>query len=328
MRHFDGIARDLFSGDNINRNDGIMRDYYRFMIAEVEEKSGSDLTDYTVKADLSTIDWNSIRNDGNDIRIVHESKELDRILEDFSKAAKTGNVWFKVSAISANSKKKFLMLYGNQAADAPPSDGMKVYLFYDDFEDGYVGDWISAGVSISPADIGYYGAKSIRFYTTGEEEGEAYKDLPSPLTGTLLYETVEYHPPITRSDGYWEMVDSSGYYVTGHGNPRTGNDFAVYIQGAEKWIMPRVINKWYKNEWIVDFSAKKFDLYFTNLTDKGARTKIADQLSFFSPLASDISRLRKGDGSPAAGMNIDEYVDQMLVRKYTSPEPSVSLRWT
>jgi len=47
MRHFDGIARDLFSGDNINRNDGIQRDYYRFMVVEVEEKSGKDLTDYT-----------------------------------------------------------------------------------------------------------------------------------------------------------------------------------------------------------------------------------------------------------------------------------------
>jgi len=209
MRHFDGIARDLFSGDNINRNDGIQRDYYRFMVVEVEEKSGKDLTDYTVKASLGTIDWNSVKDNGDDIRIIQGNKELDRILENFSKVAKTGNVWFKVSAISANAKRKFLMLYGNQAADIPPSDRDKVYLFWDDFP-GTILDpnkWVASA----------YASVSNGHLILDNSEGSSYAlsslDIPQNYVGETRFKIdTKYTAYSASSFGEWTS-DRSYHYI-------------------------------------------------------------------------------------------------------------------
>jgi len=300
MRHFDGIARDLFSGDNINRNDGIMRDYYRFMIAEVEEKSGSDLTDYTVKADLSTIDWNSIRNDGNDIRIVHESKELDRILEDFSKAAKTGNVWFKVSAISANSKKKFLMLYGNQAADAPPADGQKVYTFYDDFESGTLDKWSLSYSPVVGKAYAYSGNYGVKVY--GDTVNYIYKDISGfgkPLILQAMYKKVTGWGNIGHIGPYRIIWPGSGVWVRGYDGVNT---FYSSVEDDTEWHKAMV-----------------------KITPMYAKYTVDDDVDFgttYADTSLNVFTIR------STSKGAEYWADLALIRKYVDPEPSVSLRWT
>jgi len=318
MRHFDGIARDLFSGDNINRNDGIQRDYYRFMVVEVEEKSGKDLTDYAVKANLSTIDWNSLRNDGNDIRIIQENKELNRVLENFSKANKTGDVWFKVS-VNAYSKKKFLMLYGNQSADIPPSDPDKLYLFYDDFE----------GITELDPNKWYFDTDYV--ISDGvlrvllSDDNRAIKTKNS-WTGNLL---AHFRWRYWVSSGFsWfgtgfsedlnfrrAGTDDNALYVAVSGANYRNRETLHTIKGGTSTLLDLGLlqNIWKEYKLIrLDGKAEVIDVigdYDGSVTTNVPT--VALRFGIDIKYAEDWNRL-----------------DWVKIRKYTSPEPSVSLRWT
>ena len=104
----------------------------------VTELSGSALTDYQVKIDLSYEP--TMRTDFGDLRFTNASDSpLDYWLE-----AKTdgdsATVWVEVDAITASDDTVIYMYYGNPAADSA-SNGDATFEFFDDFEDGDISDW-------------------------------------------------------------------------------------------------------------------------------------------------------------------------------------------
>jgi hypothetical protein len=107
---------------------------------------------YSVCLDLDTA---SLISDGkmlpseNDLRILHLNAsswiELDRDVMDMNTSST--QVWFKTqSDISASgSDNNYYMYYGNPSAGNPPANKSKVYLLWDDFNDGDYDGWTPVG---------------------------------------------------------------------------------------------------------------------------------------------------------------------------------------
>ncbi len=83
-----------------------------------------------------------------DLRVLYSDGtsfyEVDRVVEQCG-AAST-EVWFALQRpiAAAGQDGAYFLYYGNPSASAPPSNGMNVFLFYEDFENGMT-HWTSAG---------------------------------------------------------------------------------------------------------------------------------------------------------------------------------------
>ena len=94
---------------------------YRTQIS-VQESSGSALTDYQIKIEISgpnlnsSYDWTS---DGFDLRIVDSDDltQLDHWVENWDQAGETATIWVKLDSLLANENKTLYIYYGNEFAD-------------------------------------------------------------------------------------------------------------------------------------------------------------------------------------------------------------------
>ena len=90
---------------------------------------------YTVDVDISGI-TGSLAN-GDDIRVVYNGVELDRLID-------AGKVTFATQAAIAaqGSDSDYYIYYGNADAGAAPADGNNVYVAFDDFSNNQKhNDW-------------------------------------------------------------------------------------------------------------------------------------------------------------------------------------------
>ena len=111
----------------------------------VKENSGKTLTDYQVLVELNSanFDFSKAKSDGSDIRFSLNGEELNYWIEEWNPYAKKAKIWVKVPHIPANGEVKIKMCYGNPSASAV-SNGDKVFVFFDNFEDGdYTDKWES-----------------------------------------------------------------------------------------------------------------------------------------------------------------------------------------
>jgi len=101
----------------------------------ITEQSGSDLTDYQVLIELNStnFDFSHAQTNGEDIRFTDASGNLlDYWIEEWDAVNEGAKVWVKVPSIPANSSVEIFMYYGNsEVVDA--SDGDAVFEFFDDF---------------------------------------------------------------------------------------------------------------------------------------------------------------------------------------------------
>ncbi|KAF5416754.1 MAG: hypothetical protein C5S48_01975 [Candidatus Methanogaster sp.] len=102
----------------------------------IQDKSGFDLVDYQILIELNTVnfDFSKARSDGADIRFV----ELDGTLmsywtEDWNSTDESAKVWVKVPSIPENGVTTIRMWYGNAGATSE-SNGSAVFEFFDDFD--------------------------------------------------------------------------------------------------------------------------------------------------------------------------------------------------
>jgi len=105
----------------------------------IAEQSGSTLTDYQVKIELnsSNFDFSKANADGSDIRFTADDGEtlLPYWIEKWDNVSEEAVIWVKVPSIPANGSVTIYMYYGNPSA-VSESDGEAVFEFFDDFEDG------------------------------------------------------------------------------------------------------------------------------------------------------------------------------------------------
>ena len=113
----------------------------------ITEQSGSDLTDYQVRIELnsSNFDFSKANADGSDIRFTKDDGEtlLPHWIEKWDSSNQQAVVWVKVPSIPANSDVTIYMYYGNSRA-VSESDGEAVFEFFDDF-DTFNANWQDTG---------------------------------------------------------------------------------------------------------------------------------------------------------------------------------------
>ena len=123
----------------VNWTSGIKGSYY--VPITIQERSGSNLTDYSVKIVLNSTNfhyWNHIAYwNGSDIYFTDEAgNPLYYWIESFDLGRKNATIWVKIPSIPANGTVTIHMHYG---ADNPYKDYMNrsaIFLVYDDFDDG------------------------------------------------------------------------------------------------------------------------------------------------------------------------------------------------
>jgi len=107
---------------------------YRRQIT-VTEQSGSDLTDYQIliELDSTNFDFSHANEDGSDIRFYDGSNLYPYWIEKWDSVNQEAKIWIKVPSIPASSSTSFYMYYGNPNVMSA-SSGEDTFEFFDDFE--------------------------------------------------------------------------------------------------------------------------------------------------------------------------------------------------
>ena len=101
----------------------------------IKENSGKTLTDYQVLVELKGNDFPiEAKPDGTDIRFTNaKGKELSYWIENWDYSGKSAKIWVKVPRIPANGETKITMRYGNPGA-SPQSNGDATFDIFEDFD--------------------------------------------------------------------------------------------------------------------------------------------------------------------------------------------------
>ena len=209
---------------------------YRIRLA-VANNSGADTlpVGYSVGVTLDTsalIGAGQMLGNCDDLRIVSfdgaSNTEIDRVVEGCG--TDHTEVWFALQrAIGPGGEdENYYLYYGNLSAGTPPADGINVFIFYEDWEQG-TGHWISAG-GLDPGDTGTMGTSEI-----SDEEWVSpihSQKFPQKAAGGDAFSG---YIPVTPSTGYaigvWGKSAENTYAPVGF-DPYD----ASYNQGSEVWL--------------------------------------------------------------------------------------------
>ena len=133
-----GVVASIVVGEQqISSGTGGGGDIWKYRRAiTITENSGSTLTDYQIKVVLDTanFDYSHANSDGSDIRFKDsdDTTALSFWIEKWNPSGES-IIWVKVPQIPAGSTKTIYMYYGNPSASSA-SDGDATFIFFDDFE--------------------------------------------------------------------------------------------------------------------------------------------------------------------------------------------------
>ncbi|MEM5766432.1 MAG: DUF2341 domain-containing protein [Candidatus Aenigmatarchaeota archaeon] len=267
-------------------------------------QNSNSLTDYQVLVTLDTqslISAGKMKSDCGDIRFLDsdDSTELNYWIESGCNSANT-KIWVKVPSIPASSTKTIYLYYGNLSASST-SDGEKTFEFFDDFDDG-VFDMNKWGI-LEYGDLTESGGVLTLYWRIFIYSNSGYG------TGTSLMYRGNH--PYTYSSNW---VGHSSYF-----SPPfviVGRAPSLYYWGAHSYISgdtytplnPNILGSYHRYEITRNGTANIF--YVDDLLNATHTTQVTTNslritlYTYSAPL----------------------YVDWIAVRKYTYPEPSVSVR--
>ena len=300
-------------------------DWSYYDIIAIKENSGETLTDYQVLLELSGGDFpTEAQTDGDDIRFIDASDaELSYWIEEFDYPGNHAKIWVKVPSIPASGETKLKMYYGNPSASAV-SDGDNTFEFFDDFEDGDISDWsekagrVSWSASIDAAKDGTYGLK-------GHMDANSVENLVAPYSGENIAITSWFRLPDVggtnvQSRILYGYADENNYYIINAVQTQVTKAVQIVkisggsVAGDIRVPFTASGDTWYK----MDIKAvKNSNLHF--LVDIDGTNYI--DWTDVSPLpAPNLVGV-------AAAMDIgtNMYWDTYRVRKYASPEPTVTI---
>lgn len=286
--------------------------YYREIT--IKENSGKNLSDYQILVELNSSSFPAnAKSDGSDIRFSDKSgKELDYWIGGWNFDAKNAKVWVKVPFIPSQEETKIRMYYGNIDAE-DVSDIHNTFIFGDDFENPTWTEnhWVSVSGTWETID-GVYKVK-----TSNDHGVLANETFKQDIAVDLKLKVDKGYPgfyPLWHDEynytkawyGYQydettkEKVDA---FCTGH-----SYGFPSNLEMSESG---QPIS-WDKKEW-QNFSAIIFD----------------GKCEVFAPVKPGIVSVSVSRTSPEEGRlelfaNGSACFDDVRVRKYTSPEPSLT----
>ncbi|MBN2359155.1 MAG: hypothetical protein JXR83_06855 [Deltaproteobacteria bacterium] len=314
---------------------------YRLPLSISESISGSLLAGYSVPATVDTatlINTGKLLASGDDLRVVRtvgaSHQELDRHVVDLDGAAT--QIWFKTLADIDGSDATYMLYYGNPAAGAPPArwadsmgaDAMPsaVYLAADDFEGHVVGTqpdgWEGAGDYSVQTDSGN---QVLRVVGTGGGTADYF------FAGDYAWTDVAVRGRIKVSTwgssmyyGLLTRVESTSPFDTlwwGFLDTNTLELYTLAMSGVQAEALsgssqrrtinfsPNAGSTWHTLETTLAGSSS------THFYDGVQRTTYTLPTSF----------LPSGRVGLCSGYSVAlAYWDDIVVRRYVSPEPSVA----
>ena len=154
----------------------------------VTENSDSSLTDYQISLTVDTatlISAGKMQTDCDDIRFTDsdEATELSYWLESGCNTSNT-KIWVKMPSLSASSTKTIYMYYGNSGVSSA-NNGTNTFDFFDDFEDGDVSDWSKESSAVTTQTIDGYKGMNIVPGGSNYKDVEVYKTVSLPSAYTI-----------------------------------------------------------------------------------------------------------------------------------------------
>lgn len=314
--------------------------YYRAKNITIVNNVAQNLSDYSVRIELNLTtfnDWPSV-TPGN-IAVVENTtgiiSPLPYWFEEFNVTAQKAILWVKVPHIPALGTITIYLMYNNTNPYNTYHDPHKVFLFYEDAEQGGVGlDWIGA-ITYDPDGNGlgrvfhdpacaYRGVLGLNKTEDNDPNG-AYKPLPSPvgIANTGLYlEAWLYRPwpPPTPTAGTVDRIglidDSGNGYGWGywHQAAQLVFDKRVSYNNVSTFSPnpPDIVNEWYRG-------VLKILPGGTIVVERYNKT--GDLMGSLS--VSDTTYTSFTNVYVFGGYNY--CVDQIILRKYVDPEPTILL---
>jgi hypothetical protein len=306
--------------------------------------NSNNLTDYQILVTLNTaslISQGKMRSDCADIRFTDSDGNtlLNYWIEGPINSSNT-RIWVKVPNIPANSIKKIYLYYGNPDANSL-SNGDATFIFFDDFEGvtldtrkwtvlGSSGATVSISgsiftITISSTSGGYYQIRSnnaIPFGIIIEARVNAGGTsgvrglMPAYSTGTGV---IRYDTGVSYGSYY------AGAYLSNGADNYSGWSFGVRTADGSSTLATKSnfyssgFNVWLKNRLIVTQSYQQAFIYDDN------RNLLASSSSSTNTLPSGTYYVDLGNMWYSAGGTYSFRYDWVIVRKYTSPEPTVTV---
>jgi hypothetical protein len=307
---------------------------YRQLVFIDNTGNPSQLQDYQIKLTIGNTNqdfWNGIENDARSVRFTDSDKVsmLDFWIEKFDYAGQSATFWVKIPIIAASSQKTIYLYYTNPSA-VPLSSGLSSFVFFDYFEDADVSDWsiLSSGGVQSSADpappTGITSSFSIEKINNSDPNG-GYKPIGAAISTAVQGYILDGR--IYRPDPYGggaadrlaiENSANNGYgFIINHTGGSNYIGIEERISGTGSTLGSTVLynpseNSWYK----FSFHMKPggtFDFYYMDMDDNVLSSVL--NRSDTSVSSFDIVAIRGG---------YQYYVDDMRIRLFTNPEPSIS----
>ncbi len=306
----------------------------------ITERSGSNLIDYAVNVTLTPSwgGWGYVKPNGSDIFFTDSyGRPLYYWIESFNPVSREARIWVKVPFIPANSEVRIYMYYGyGQYVSTNPyasyDDPHKVFIFYDGMEDW--SGWVN--MTFTGSQAGYVCQNKLLYHTGsasllkdgGCDPSGGYKSIGTTINSAFALEA--WVDRTAHTPCYWDragVVNANGGYGIGVDiyTPQIFIDRRDYVyssslggyayvatritysiiptappQGA--WYFDRLI--WFPNGTIVA------QLYYNG--------QLLGKVSAVDTTYSGFTRVYVFGGYPYD-------VDDLRIRPYASPEPSVTV---
>ena len=270
---------------------------YREPVVVTDPNPAAVSARYSVKA---TLDAQLMMGTGQllancaDLRVVYfdgsANYELDRIVNGCGTAQT--EIWFALQRPIAGGAQDngYYLYYGNSAAGLPPTNGMNVFLFYEDWENG-ASHWTNAG-GLDSANTGTMGTSTI---TTDDAVSPSHSQKFTEKTygGDAFTGYIPVSPNTSYALSVWAKSATGTYFPVGF-DPYTAN----YSRNTEVWL--------WTSEWTLGSQwAQRTATFTTNSTT--AYLKLKSEWWISGPGTSPV------------------YCDNLALRYTIINEPQVSL---
>ena len=285
--------------------------------------SGStfDLTDYQVKIDVGY--ESDMQPDFSDLRFIDiDGNVLSYWIESYTASA-TAIVWVKIPSIP-NSGKTIYMYYGNPTA-ADVSNGDSTFIFFDDFN-GSAGasidknkwTWTEKNPLLQPRDnqatytTDYFhsGSTGMKLVSSYYSMGEPYHSFTTPITGELIAWIYDTGIGGTTTDAVIGEGSCHNVGIVGQWLGYYGYRVNCTAHAYENTAFPRSVG-WHKMKMRCDGTNTSF-----YIDDNPNPVATASEMSSFNQILV---------GNALTYSPTTAYFDDVLVRKYSSPEPSATV---
>jgi|GEM_PF-5110522 len=297
--------------------------YHRRTKITITENSGNDLTDYQIKVVINTkwlVDNGYATPNGNEVRFTDsDGSTLLSFWRETDFNTEETVYWVKIPSLPANSTKTIYIYYDEELTTVPDaSNGESTFEFFDDFESYTEGQNLIGVDGYSqkntPWDTGsYFKAETIEDTRAGHLHvvGTSYNEYVKVQLMSMNKFSFSYKfrlSNVTSDSFYMGLYDADDNLIA---ILRVYAGKLEYYNGSAYVSLASVsANVWYK----IEFRAKspsEIDLYVNDAfkAEVGIGSNPLDYLSW--------GAWKRWTG--------DAYIDNIMLRKYTDPEPSVEV---